>query len=51
LNKLLGLVQASIKSLRKKVKDASVLVPHFEQAIAEKASTLYGLQHNTEQEE
>ena len=51
LEKLRDLIQVNIKRLRKTIKDANILIPHFEQALQEKASTLYGLQHNTEQED
>ena len=51
LVKLRDHIQTHIIRLRKSIKDANILVPHFEQALQEKASTLYGLQHNTEQEE
>ena len=51
LEKIRDLIQANIKRLRKTIKDANILIPHFEQVLKEKVSTLYGLQHNTEQEE
>lgn len=51
LVKLRDHIQTHIIRLRKSIKDANILVPHFEQALQEKASTLYGLQHNTEQED
>ena len=50
IEKLRDIIQTHIQRLRKEIKNANILVPHFEQALQEKASTLYGLQHNTEQE-